>query len=135
MQLTSQMSAVVTGGGSGLGLATTEKLVAKGVHVVVADYADKKQELAEQFGDKVTYIKADVTQAEQVEAAIAAAVDIAPLRVLVNCAGFGGAIRLVERDGSPGELEKFENIIRVNIIGTYNALRFAAAAMAKNEFV
>ena len=135
MQLTSQMSAVVTGGGSGLGLATTEKLVAKGVHVVVADYADKKQELAEQFGDKVTYIKADVTQAEQVEAAIAAAVDIAPLRVLVICAGFGGAIRLVERDGSPGELEKFENIIRVNIIGTYNALRFAAAAMAKNEVI
>ena len=133
MQLSNQMSAVVTGGGSGLGLATTEKLVAKGVHVVVADYADKKEELAQQFGDKVTYIKADVTQADQVEAAVAAAVSVAPLRVLVNCAGFGGAIRVVERDGSPGELEKFENIIRVNIIGTYNALRFAAAAMAKNE--
>ena len=135
MQLSQEMSALVTGGGSGLGLATTEKLVAKGVHVVVADYADKKQELADQFGDKVTYIKADVTQAEQVEEAVAAAVKVAPLRALVNCAGYGGAIRIVDRDGNPGELEKFESIIRVNIIGSYNALRFAAAAMAKNEFV
>ena len=129
MQLSQEMSALVTGGGSGLGLATTEKLVAKGVHVVVADYADKKQELADQFGDKVTYIKADVTQAEQVEEAVAAAVKVAPLRALVNCAGYGGAIRIVDRDGNPGELEKFESIIRVNIIGSYNALRFAAAAL------
>lgn len=135
MQLNDQMSAVVTGGGSGLGLATVEKLVAKGVHVVVADLADKKEELAQKFGDKVTYLKADVTQAEQVEAAVAAAVAVAPLRVLVNCAGFGGAIRVVDRDGNPGELEKFESIIRVNIIGSYNALRFAAAAMAKNEVI
>lgn len=133
MQLNNQMSAVVTGGGSGLGLATVEQLVAKGVHVVVADFADKKAELAEKFGDKVTYVQADVTKAEQVEAAVDAAVKVAPLRVLVNCAGFGGAIRIVEKDGQPGQLEKFEQVIQVNIIGTYNALRYAAAAMAKNE--
>ncbi|MFA5703901.1 MAG: SDR family NAD(P)-dependent oxidoreductase [Advenella sp.] len=133
MQLQENMSAVVTGGASGLGLATAEKLLAKGVQVVIADLSDKGQEVADQLGSKAHFVKADVCEPEQMKAVIEKAVSLAPLRVLVHCAGYGAPIRVVEKDGEPGNLEKFEAIIRVNVIGTFNSLRLAAAAMAKNE--
>ncbi len=133
MQLQENMSAVVTGGASGLGLATVEKLLAKGVQVVIADLNDKGEEVAKQLGAGAHFVKADVCEPEQMKAVIDKAVSLAPLRALVHCAGYGAPIRVVEKDGEPGNLEKFESIIRVNVIGTFNSLRLAAAAMAKNE--
>ncbi|MFV9474783.1 SDR family NAD(P)-dependent oxidoreductase [Advenella sp. RU8] len=133
MQLQENMSALVTGGASGLGLATVEKLLAKGMDVVIVDLNDKGQEVANQLGGKAHFVKADVCDPVQMKVAVDKAVSLAPLRALVNCAGYGGPIRLVEKDGEPGSLEKFEAIIRVNVIGTFNSLRLATAAMAKNE--
>jgi NAD(P)-dependent dehydrogenase (short-subunit alcohol dehydrogenase family) len=78
-------------------------------------------------------VHADVRDAAQMAAACDAAVQRAPLRVLVHCAGIDGAVRLVEKDGEPGSLQKFESIVNVNLIGTFNCLRLAAACMAKNE--
>lgn len=135
MQLQENMSAVVTGGASGLGLATVEKLLAKRLDVVIVDLNEQGKEVASQLGAKAHFVKADVCEQEQMQVAIDKAISLAPLRVLINCAGYGGPIRLVEKDGEPGSLEKFENIIRVNVIGTFNSLRLAAAAMAKNEAI
>lgn len=127
-------SAIVTGGASGLGLATVRRLVEQGVKVVIADLPTSNgQEVAEQFGSQVRFAAADVTSELQMQEAVGAAVAMCPLRVLVNCAGRGGALRIVDKEGNPGALEFYENIVRVNLIGTFNSLRLAAAAMAKND--
>jgi NAD(P)-dependent dehydrogenase (short-subunit alcohol dehydrogenase family) len=132
MQLNNAMSAVVTGGASGLGLACAKRLVAKGVKVVIIDL---NQALGEQMAKELgmVYCHSDVNDTAKVEAALDAAQALAPLRALVHCAGIGGPVRLVEKDGSPGSLEKFEQTIRVNLVGTFNMMRLAAARMAKNE--
>lgn len=124
-------SALITGGASGLGLASARRLADAGAHVVIVDLptsagAERARELGGSFA------AADVTDPEAVAAAVATAVEQVPLRALVHCAGRGGTVRLVERDGSPGDLELYETIVRVNLIGTFNVLRLAAAAMAKN---
>ncbi|MFB8388265.1 SDR family NAD(P)-dependent oxidoreductase [Microbacterium sp. NPDC055910] len=125
-------SAVITGGASGLGLATAQALAAKGAHVVLLDLPSSAgEERAAELGG--TFAPADVTSPEQVEAALDAAEAVAPLRSLVHCAGRGGALRLVDRDGNPGDLELYETVVRVNLIGTFNVLRLAAARMAKND--
>lgn len=130
------MSAVVTGGASGLGLACTRQLVARGVPVVIIDLNREKGEtVAAELAPHVRYVHADVCDTDQVNAALDAAESVAPLRALIHCAGIGGPVRLVEKDGQPGSLEKYENIVRVNLIGTFNCLRLAAARMAKNEIV
>ena len=135
MKLT-HMSAVVTGGASGLGLACTRQLVARGVPVVIVDLNREKGEaVAAELAPHVRYVHADVCDTDQINGALDAAESIAPLRALIHCAGIGGPVRLVEKDGQPGSLEKFENIVRVNLIGTFNCLRLAAARMAKNEIV
>lgn len=135
MQLT-HMSAVVTGGASGLGLATVRRLVARGVPVVVADLnPERGAAVVAELGDAVRYLQADVCDTAQMERVMDAAEALGPLRALVHCAGYGGAVRLVEKDGQPGSLEKFESIVRVNLIGTFNTLRLAAARMARNEVV
>jgi len=127
-------SAVVTGGASGLGLATVRRLVAAGTHTVILDLPTSAgAERAAELGSLVTFVPADVTSPAEVSAALDAAVDTAPLRALVHCAGRGGTVRLVERDGSPGSLELYETLIRVNLVGTFNVLRLAAARMARNE--
>ncbi len=87
------------------------------------------------FGGKVRFLKADVTDTDQMNAVYDAAEAIAPLRALIHCAGLGGPVRVVEKDGSPGSLEKYESIVRINLIGTFNALRLGAARMAKNELI
>jgi len=138
MKLSSTMSAVVTGGASGLGLACVRQLVAKGVPVVIADLSDERgtavvAQLQGQAGAKVKYVRADVTNSEQMSQAFDAAEQFAPLRALIHCAGIGNVVRVVEKDDSPGSLEKYETVIRVNLIGSFNALRLAAARMAKNE--
>ena len=129
------ISAVVTGGASGLGLATARRLVGGGANVVIADLQGSPGEdvVAELGEDRVRFIPADVTSEEQMQEVFDVAARSGPLRALVHCAGRGGAVRLVERDGTPGSLERYVDVVTVNLIGTFNVLRLAAARMAANE--
>jgi len=127
-------SAVVTGGASGLGEATTRHLVAGGAKVVILDRDQAKGEaLAKELGVGAAYTPADVTSADDVAAAVAHADELAPLRVAVSCAGVGWAGRVVARDGTPHDLDLFHTVLNINLVGTFNVLRLAAAAMAKHE--
>ena len=127
-------SALVTGGASGLGAATARRLAAGGARVVVFDL---NEELGKELAHEIDGVLAlgDVTDPGAVQAALDAAEAEAPVRVLVHCAGRGGTVRLVERDGSPGSLELYEQLIRINLVGTFNVLRLAAARMAGNDVV
>jgi NAD(P)-dependent dehydrogenase (short-subunit alcohol dehydrogenase family) len=127
-------SAIVTGGASGLGLATARRLAGQGVATVIVDLPSSDGAAqAGKLGERAAFAPADVTDAAAVQAAVHMAADLAPLRTVVHCAGRGGTVRVVERDGQPGSPELFEEILRVNVIGTWNVLRLAAAAMAGNE--
>jgi NAD(P)-dependent dehydrogenase (short-subunit alcohol dehydrogenase family) len=90
-------------------------------------------EVAAELGGKTRFVAADVTDPEGVAAAMAAADELAPLRTLVHCAGRGGAMRVVDKEGNPGDLAFYEQIVRVNLIGTFNVLSQAAARMAAHE--
>ena len=130
----SAVSALVTGGASGLGEATVRALNAKGASVTIVDLAgDKGKALAEELGGATTYVKTDVTNTEQVQAAVddAASKD-APLRVVVNCAGIGYAKRTLSKTG-PHDLESFQKVISINLVGTFNVLRLAAEAISKTD--
>jgi len=130
------LSAVVTGGASGLGLACVRQLAERGVAVVIADLsAEAGEAAAATLGAHVKFVRADVRNADEISAACDAAGAMAPLRVLIHCAGVGGPVRIVEKDGSPGSMEKFESTIQINLLGTFNSLRVAAAKMAANEVV
>ncbi len=130
----SGVSAIVTGGASGLGAATARRLAADGARVLVLDLQDDKGEaLAAELGG--AYVHADVTDADQVQAAVAAAAEMGPLRALVNCAGIGPPARTLGRDGTPHDLGHFETVLRVNLTGTFNCIRLAAAEMAKTDSV
>ncbi len=134
MKLEASMSAVVTGGASGLGLATARLLAERGVSVVIADINEEQgQARAAELGPNARFVKADVCDTDDMNRVYDAAEALGPLRALVHCAGRGGPVRLVEKDGSPGSLEKYESIVRLNLIGTFNVLRLAAVRMAKNE--
>ena len=125
---------VVTGGASGLGLATVKRLLAKGMQVVIADLPQSKgAEIAASLGNAAHFVAADVSNGEQMTAVFERAAALGPLRALVHCAGRGGTVRLVDREGKPGSLADFENVIRINLVGSFNTLRLAAACMAKNE--
>ncbi len=129
------ISAVVTGGASGLGRATAERLVESGAaRVVIADLASPHgKQVAESLGDKTVFVAADVQSPDDVAQAITAATDVGPLRVVVHCAGRGGAVRVVNKDGTAGSLDSYTEIVTVNLIGSFNVLRLAAAEMARNE--
>lgn len=134
MKLNRDMSAVVTGGASGLGLASARRLAALGLPVVIADLSEERGAAAlEELGGNARFVRADVCDTGQMNAVFDAATSQAPLRVLVHCAGVGGPVRLVEKDGQPGSLEKYESVVRTNLVGTFNTLRLAAARMAANE--
>jgi len=122
--------AIVVGGASGLGEATARALHAGGAHVTIADLnAEKGEALANELGDRVSFVACDVTEEEQVQAAVAQAAKAeGGLRISVCCAGVGWAERTASKRG-PHQLMPFETVLRVNLIGTFNALRFAAAAM------
>ena len=122
-------SAIVTGGASGLGAATARKLAAAGARVVVVDLQDELGDATAAAIDGV-YVHADVTKSDEVQAAVDAAMEMAPLRVLVNCAGIGPPARTLNRDGEPHDLGHYETVIRINLVGTFNCIRLAAAAMA-----
>jgi NAD(P)-dependent dehydrogenase (short-subunit alcohol dehydrogenase family) len=125
-------SALVTGGASGLGLATSRALAAAGAHVVILDLPSSSgAELAAEIG--ATFVPGDVTDPASVTAAVEVARAVAPLRTLVHCAGRGGRSRVVERDGTPGDMGVFEEIVRINLIGSYNVLSIAAAEMTGND--
>ncbi|WP_200304637.1 SDR family NAD(P)-dependent oxidoreductase [Streptomyces adelaidensis] len=127
-------SALVTGGASGLGLATVRALVRQHASVVIADLKGSEGEaVARELGERVTFVPADVTDTAQMQAALDAAETAGPLRAVVHCAGKGKRVRLVERDGSPGSLETYQEIVHLNLVGTFNVLRLAAARMAGNE--
>jgi NAD(P)-dependent dehydrogenase (short-subunit alcohol dehydrogenase family) len=129
------ISAVVTGGASGLGLATTRHLIDSGAgSVVIADLPTSDGEaVAGELGGRVRFVPADVRSPEDMNAVFDAAVEAGPLRALVHCAGRGGAVRLVDRDGEPGSLETYREVVEINLIGTFNVLRLAAARMARND--
>jgi NAD(P)-dependent dehydrogenase (short-subunit alcohol dehydrogenase family) len=127
-------SALVTGGASGLGLATATRLRDDGARVVIVDLPTSAGvEVAERLGDRVSFVAADVTDAAAMEAAFDTAEADGPLRALVHCAGRGGPVRVVDRDGAPGSLETFAEVVRINLIGTFNTLRLAAARMAAGD--
>jgi NAD(P)-dependent dehydrogenase (short-subunit alcohol dehydrogenase family) len=126
-------AAIVSGGASGLGEATARELAAAGATVLVADLNEQRgTALATAIGGR--FMLTDVVNEGPVQAAVDAAVALGPpLRVAVNCAGIGWAARTVGRDGTPHDLAIFRNVIDVNLIGTFNLMRIAAAAIAKTE--
>ncbi|WP_337001593.1 SDR family NAD(P)-dependent oxidoreductase [Microbacterium sp. LB12] len=131
MQISGQ-GALVTGGASGLGLATARRLVAAGAHVTIIDLASSKgAEIADELGG--LFVAADVTNADEVQAAVATAQSAAPLRVVVNCAGIAPPAKVLDRDGNPAVLADFERVIRINLVGTFNVISQASAVIAKNE--
>ena len=133
MQLTKGMTAIVTGGVSGLGEASAIALLERGLNVVAVDLNEERGAAMEQhYSGQLKFIKADVADGEQMQAAITAAEQFGEFRALIHCAGVGGPVRLVDKDGNPGSLEKYTQIVRVNLIGTFNTLRLSAASMAKN---
>src|SRR5438445_4056233 len=126
--------ALVTGGASGLGEATVRRLEEAGAVCTILDRnAERGKAVASEIGGATGFVEADVTDPEQVAAAVAAAGEQAPLRICVNCAGLGIAMRTIARDGTPHDLDAFRFVLNVNLIGTFNVLRLAASAMSRNE--
>ncbi len=133
MQLNGLVTAV-TGGASGLGLATAQRLVAAGGRVTIIDLPSSAgEQVAADLGEAARFAPADVTDAEQFAAALDAAGEDGPLRGLVHCAGAGRRLRVLDKDGEPGSLEDFEWVMKLNVTGSFNALRLGAARMARTE--
>lgn len=127
-------AALVTGGASGLGLATVERLAAAGATVTILDLPSSEgKAIADRIGDTVRFAPADVTDDVGVAAALATATESgAPLRIVVNCAGIGQPFKVLGKDG-PFPLDEFRKVIEVNLIGSFNVLRLAAEKIAATE--
>jgi NAD(P)-dependent dehydrogenase (short-subunit alcohol dehydrogenase family) len=127
------ITAVVTGGASGLGRATAERLIRSGAQVVIVDLPNSPgEEVAREIG-AAAFVAGDITSEAQMQAAFATAEALGPLRAMVHCAGRGTALRILDREGRPGSLEQYTTAITTNLVGTFNVLRLAAASMANNE--
>ncbi len=128
-------SAIVTGGASGIGAAVARQLAERGAQVVVADLQeDKGKELATEIGG--AFARVDVTETDDIVAAVEMAKSIAPLRVLVNSAGIGWAQRTVGKDGSyesAADLTAFKKVIAINLVGSFDFIRIAGTAMSTTE--
>jgi NAD(P)-dependent dehydrogenase (short-subunit alcohol dehydrogenase family) len=120
------MSTIVTGGSSGLGLATAQKLARMGAKVIAADLRPPEPTKG------IRFVQTDVTSPDSLQGAVDAALKLGPLAVLVNCAGIGTAERVLGKEG-PLPLERFSRVITVNLVGSFNAIRLAAAAMSQNQ--
>ena len=125
-------SSIVTGGASGIGEAAARQLAEAGSRVVIADLQeDKGQAVASELGG--LFVKCDVSNVEDAQAAVTAASEMGPLRALVNSAGLGRAARTIDRNNVPADLGQFEFVIKINLLGTYNMLAQSASAMAQTE--
>jgi NAD(P)-dependent dehydrogenase (short-subunit alcohol dehydrogenase family) len=128
-------SAIVTGGAGGLGGATVRRLVAAGAKVVIADLNTEKAEaMVKELGDAVAYVKTDITSESSVQEALDQAASMGQVRISVAVhGGFGGGGRTLKADGTPHSLEDFRNVIDPYLVGTFNVLRLASAAISKSE--
>jgi len=124
--------AVVTGGASGLGLATTKRLLDAGAQVAVLDL--RGEDVVRELGDRARFAQADVTDEDGVAGALDTAEAMGTLRILVNCAGTGNAIRVLSKDGV-FPLNAFRKIVDINLVGTFNVLRLAAERIAKTDLI
>src|SRR5208283_1700546 len=124
--------AIVTGGASGLGLATTKRLLDAGAQVVVLDL--RGEEAVRELGDRARFVQADVTDEAAVSKALDTAESMGPLRIVVNCAGTGNAIRVLSKDGV-FPLQAFRKVVEINLVGTFNVLRLGAERIAKTELI
>ena len=122
--------AVVTGGASGLGLATTKRLLDAGAQVVVLDIRGK--EAVAELSERAVFAETDVTDEAAVTAALDTAESLGPIRIVVNCAGTGNAIKTLGKDG-PFPLDLFKKVVEINLIGTFNVIRLGAERIAKTE--
>jgi NAD(P)-dependent dehydrogenase (short-subunit alcohol dehydrogenase family) len=133
MELSQDVVALVSGGASGLGRATVEELSEAGARVVIADLASSEgAAVADALGDGVRFCACDVTSSDDVAAAVAAAGELGTLRVAVSCAGIATPGRVLGRSG-PLALEQFQQVVEINLVGTFNVLRLAAESMAGAE--
>jgi NAD(P)-dependent dehydrogenase (short-subunit alcohol dehydrogenase family) len=124
--------AVVTGGASGLGLATTKRLLDAGAQVVVLDLSG--EDVVRELGDRARFAQADVTDEDAVASALDTAEAMGTLRIVVNCAGTGNAVRVLSKDGV-FPLDAFRKVVDINLVGTFNVLRLAAERIAKTELI
>src|SRR6478735_899222 len=126
----------ITGGASGLGLATARRLVKDGATVALIDLPTSDGEaVVKELGDQALFAPGDVTDEVSFAAAFEAAAARGPLRGVVHCAGAGRRLRLLDKEGNPGSQEDFEFVVRLNLVGSFNALRLGAARMAKHDAV
>nr|WP_273421610.1 SDR family NAD(P)-dependent oxidoreductase [Halomonas sp.] len=126
---------LITGAASGLGAATAERLVNAGANVVLCDMSDRVLNLAEQLGAQAKACVADITSAADMQQAVNTAVALggeSGLSGVVHCAGVVSVAKLVDREGNPAELDSYARTVHINLVGTFNVMRLAAAAMAKN---
>ena len=126
---------LITGAASGLGAATAERLIAAGGSVVLCDMNNSVLEHAKRLGDRAVACIADITSAEQMQKAIDEAIALgggSGLSGVIHCAGVVSVAKLVDRNGNPADLESYAKTININLVGTFNVMRLAAAAMAKN---
>jgi NAD(P)-dependent dehydrogenase (short-subunit alcohol dehydrogenase family) len=127
-------SVIVTGGASGLGEASVRRLVARGANITIADINDERAKgIVDELGTQVVFVHTDVTLEADVQELVRVAAERGPIRVVVNCAGYGVAKRVVARDGTPHDLESFVWTVNLCLFGTFNVMRLAAAAMAGTE--
>ena len=126
---------LITGAASGLGAATAERLVNAGANVVLCDMSDRVLNLAEQLGAQAKACVADITSAADMQQAVNTAVALggeSGLSGVVHCAGVVSVAKLVDREGNPADLDSYARTVNINLVGTFNVMRLAAAAMAKN---
>jgi NAD(P)-dependent dehydrogenase (short-subunit alcohol dehydrogenase family) len=131
------ISALVTGGASGLGAATARALVGAGARVIIADLPSSPGDaVAQELGSAARFVAADITDEDSLARALDAAQSAGELRAVVHCAGRGGdRLRIIDKDRQPAPLQSFLDVIRVNLVGTYNVLRLSAARMSGNTIV
>ncbi|UYG06333.1 SDR family NAD(P)-dependent oxidoreductase [Halomonas sp. M4R1S46] len=126
---------LITGAASGLGAATAERLVAAGGRVVLCDLSEAVETHAETLGEAARAVRGDVTSADDIQAAVYAAVALGGERGLagvVHCAGVVSVAKLLDREGNPADLEAYARTVQINLVGTFNVMRLASAAMAGN---